>query len=376
MMVQIRDRDALSSLSMMNLRSYLDSRGWENEGAWGQRPALIYTKEGAGRTWEILAPTRDTVADYAERMSDAVSVLAIVEERSQLDVYNDIVAAGADVIRFNSTNGKSEQPLSLLQSATMLRDAYDVVAAGARAARKPQATYRGKMSQEVAEYLEKVRPIPSYQQGYGLTLHSPVRVELDRQEDMGDEYHSPFPRLVTRKLAEALEHTEAAIEKTVAHENLDFFKEAVPHGVSANLCASVASLAKSGGGIEIDLVWADLRPSGVPDGHFPFSVEYAEILTEAAQSFRRSEPSLNERIEAQVVGLEREVSEFDGRATIVSTWDGQTRRMDVEFESSVYDLVIRAFRDHAHISLLGDIHPVGRGYELRNHRDLVVMPED
>ena len=138
----------------------------------------------------------------------------------------------------------------------------------------------------------------------------------------------------------------------------------------------MAALAENGGGINIDLIWADVRPSGISDAHFPFSLENAEILIEAAQSFRRNEPSLDERIEAQVVRLEREPKEFDGRATIVSTWDGQTKRMNAEFDKSVYDLIITAFRDHAYISLQGDIHPVGRGYELRNPRDLSVLSEN
>ena len=60
MIVQIRDRAALSTLSIVSLRSYLESRGWNNEGPWGQRPATIYTKDHGGRTWEILAPTRET----------------------------------------------------------------------------------------------------------------------------------------------------------------------------------------------------------------------------------------------------------------------------------------------------------------------------
>ena len=91
MLVQIRDRVALSSLSIVSLRSYLNSRGWSNEGPWGKRPATIYTKEHSGQNWEILVPIRDTIADYAERMAEAVSILASVEERSQLNVFYDLM---------------------------------------------------------------------------------------------------------------------------------------------------------------------------------------------------------------------------------------------------------------------------------------------
>lgn len=97
MKVQIKDRDALSSLTTSNLRSYLLSRGWADNGFWGER-AIIYGKEYAGRDWEILIPLRDTVADYAEVMAEAVAVLATVEERSQLDVFHDLAGKGADTV--------------------------------------------------------------------------------------------------------------------------------------------------------------------------------------------------------------------------------------------------------------------------------------
>ena len=374
MMVQIRDRTALSSLSIVSLRSYLESRGWSNQGPWGIRPAAIYVKEHGGRNWEILAPTRDTVADYAEAMAECVAVLAVVEERSQIDVFYDLKGAGSDVIRVKSVNGQASEPLSLGQRATLLNDAYKMLSASARAVERPQAAYRGKASANVEDFLSKVQPLPGHQ-GYALTLHSPVPVEIGGQMDMGDDYHVPFSRQATYKLAQALGQTTTAIEQAVAGDSLDSFKASVTQGVSANLCASVAELARKGHGVAIDLEWADVRAANIPDAHFRFSVDSAEILRQASQSFSRSEPSQDEQIVAQIVQLAREPDEFDGKATLVSVWDDRTIRMSVEFDRSVFDLVIGAFRDHASISLLGDVHPLSKGYELRNPRNLLVVPE-
>ena len=375
MIVQIRDRAALSSLSIVSLRAYLVSRGWNNEGQWGERPVTIFANESGGRTWEILVPNRDTIGGYAEGMAEAVAVLAAVEERSQLDVFYDLKGAGADVIRVRSANGLAKEPLSLEQRATLLNDAYKMLAASARAVERPQAAYRGKASANVENFLNKIVPLPSHQ-GYDLTLHSPVPVEIGRQTDMGDEYYVPFSRQATYKLAEALDHTTTAIEESVAQNTLDPFKLYVDHGVSANLCASVSGLTRKGQGIVIDLEWADVRLANFPDSHFQFTVDSAEILQQASRSFIRNEPSHDEQIIAQIVQLAREPHEFDGRATIVSVWDDRTIRMDVEFGRSVYDMVINAFRDHSSISLLGDIHPLGRGYELRNPRNLLIVPEE
>ena len=89
MKVQIRDREALSSLSLSSLRAYLKSRGWVDEGEFRNR-ATIFTMSCNGRKWEILCPHQDTFADYAERMAEAVETIATVEERSQLDVFHDL----------------------------------------------------------------------------------------------------------------------------------------------------------------------------------------------------------------------------------------------------------------------------------------------
>ena len=97
MRVDIRDRKALSSLSLLSLRTYLKSRHWVDEGDWGNQAAL-FSKEHEGRKWEILCPFRDTFADFAEAIAEAIAVLATVENRSQLDVFHDLEGTGADVI--------------------------------------------------------------------------------------------------------------------------------------------------------------------------------------------------------------------------------------------------------------------------------------
>ncbi len=372
MLVQIRDLKALSSLSLRALRAYLNARGWKDEGAWGSRPASIFTVDGADR--EILVPTRDTVADFAEAMAEAVTVLAVHEDRSQIDVFYDLQGAKSDVVRLRSSNGLANERLSLSQSAELHTNAYKLLAASARAAERPQAAYRGRPSTTVEDFLNQVLPLPS-QGGYDLTLHSPVAADIGGQADMGDEYHVPFSRQVTYRLADALSYTASAIEDALVKNTLDAFKMHVDKGVSANLCASVSELATRGQGVVIDLGWAGVRPSGLPDSHFPFSVDSAEVLSQASRSLSLNEPSLDEQIDAQIVALAREPDEFDGRATLVSTWGGQTIRAAVKFEQSVYETVISAFRDQSYVTLLGDLHPVGRGYELRNPRNLLMVSE-
>ena len=382
MKVQIRDAEALSKLSIVGLRSYLDSKEWKNEGAWGDRPALIYVKEHAGRSWDILVPTRDTVADYPERMADAVAALAEVEDRSQLDILNNLkVAASSDMIRLRSLNGIAQEPISLRRNADLLEGTYGMVAAAARAAENSRAVYHGKHSSEVKAYLENVRPLPEYVEGYSLTLYSQVPASIgNRRNSRRNGRHEPFARRATNKLAQALEHAEAAISESADSVAIDLspFKNAVDYGVSANLCASVAKIVKKGKGVVIGIQWAAARPANVPNSNFRFTEDSADILNDAAKFFRDTAPSYDEQLIAQVDSLDRGMHRFDGQAHLLPRQDSQyaRKRIKVKFAQPDHDMVIYAFHRNREISLSGDMHKVGNGYELRNPRNLSITEQE
>ena len=374
MQVAIRDRTALESLSVLSVRAYLISRGWTLDGAWGRRGlASLYLKEQGENSWDLVVPNLDTVSDYARRMFEVVTTLAETEERSQLEVYYDLMNAGGDIIQLKSRNGKSGQAMSLRQSAELLNDAYAMLAAAARSVEKPEAVHRGGVSSNVSDYLDAVRPLPHHFDSYYLALHSPVSAGIGSQADFGDEYHVPFPRLATLQLNQALESTITAVGEAIAEDTLEPFKRAVSAGVSANMCSSIAGLAEKGHGIEISVNWAETRPASVPDNRFPFSANAVGVLRDAAANFRRNEPSPGELITGHIAKLERDPpDEFDGRAVILSVRDERQVRIRVEFEEPDFTRVIQAFQNLSRISVTGDIFRAGNIYELRNPRNLAL----
>ena len=382
MKVQIRDKPLLSSISIASLRSYLESREWMDDGPWGGGRATLYVKESAGRSWDILVPTRDTVGDYASGMADALAALADVEDRSQLDVFQDLMCAGADAIRVRSLGGARDKPLSLRGSAELHRDACEMVSAAARAAdaRKPQANYQGPVSANVRDFLDGVHPMPGFYDGCALALRSPLPKEFGtgEGEGLGNDFYAPFARRAVLKLAQALESARAAIAEAGAGGGLAHFRKAVSRGASANLCEAVANLAKNGGGVEIALSWALVRPppsSVAASPLFAFSEHSADILGEAARAFRRDEPSMNEKVIAHVVKLDGNPDEFGGRAELWCSRENRLARLTVEFGRESYDAVVKAFRERAAIELTGDIYRAGGGYELRNPRRVAIADE-
>jgi hypothetical protein len=101
--VTITDKDALRALSWKAVQAYLDAAGWRQvEDIPGTSLVYQHTDQN-GRLWEIIVLLRDDLADYVSRMADAVTTLARVEDRSELDVYADLHALGTSSAQ--DTNG-------------------------------------------------------------------------------------------------------------------------------------------------------------------------------------------------------------------------------------------------------------------------------
>ena len=159
MLVQIRDRAALSSLPSTNLRHYLKTHGWEDAGRWGKR-ATVHTKKYGGRKWEILIPLSDTVADYAESMAESIAILSTVEERSQLDVFYDILKAGPGEVQelVKAVNKEKKRAKEALQKVRQNPAVFPLD----RAISEADSLQRGG---KIEEAIEKWRSIANVSEG-------------------------------------------------------------------------------------------------------------------------------------------------------------------------------------------------------------------
>ena len=364
-------------MSPINLHAYARSRDWVEQEIWNDR-ATIFTLAAGDSELEILVPLRDSFADYAERVSDAIRTLALAENRSETEIYLDLMEVGSDVIRCWSSLRPTTESLSLSEYSNLYSNVHDMISAAARAVEAPRAAYRGKLSKDISDYLSQVRPIAASTSSYSLILHSPVPLPLYEQGRMFDygetQVHLPFSRRATLKLAEALDHTTSALTEVCKTSDLSIFEYASSYGVSANLCSAISRLAKGARGIEIGLYWAYVR-GGDPPRQYSFSNNSVDILDDAAKELRDIEPFLDHSLLAYVVRLDREPDEFDGRAYILADIDGSARRLYVEFDESVFSQVIGAFENRHQIEVVGDVRKKGQMLILDKPRHLKIVED-
>lgn len=372
--VLIRDAVALRRITPAALQSYLETHGWARQEVWKHRIAE-WGCEVEGEYRQILVALREYSDTYAVRIAEAINSLAELEQRSQLEVYYDLIGSGADVIRVRPLNGAGRKGNSLGDAVEVLSYARDLMLAAARAAENPgRPVYRGRASSLVAQYLQGVRALPGYGEGGGLTLHSVVRAGYDVQEDMGDAVAPPFERQVTLTLNQYLNDSVKIAEAVLGGAETALPREADSPKVSANFYDAAAALARQEQGFRIELDWAAVRPSKVPGNKAAFPESYADIFVERAESLRRNSPFWDAHITGEVVRLGRErQEEFDGQAILIAELDGRPVALQVHFGAEHRDEVLKAFRDSLEVSLDGDIHRQGRQYELRNPRNFSVV---
>ncbi len=373
--VQIKDAAALGRVSPAMLQAYLQANGWVHEQTWRNR-ILVWSKSHNEQAKEILAPVREHSDAYALRISEAVALLSEIEGRSQLEIYYDLMATGADVIRLRPLNGAGQSGWSLGESADFLAHSRDLIMAAARAAERPgQPVYRGRASGEVTDYVRGVRPMPGYETGPALTLHSPVPAGYARQLDLGDSVRAPFPRRAVLALSSGLQGAKLTAETANAGGDISkALEENTPQGLSANLCDAVAALARRGNGVGVNLSWAILRPADAPDDEFPFTESAADVLADSAELLRQNSPFNDAHVTGEIVRLERPSrEEFDGRSVVLYLLDGRPVGLRVQFDMADRDEVLAAFQDSSEISLDGDVHREGRQYVLKNPRNFRVV---
>lgn len=380
----IHDERTLRSVSRAALAAYLRTHDWTKVADWTDR-AAVYGKTVNEREQRIWVPIRETFADYADNMERSIQILAQAQNRAPDAILVELQATTSDSVRIAALHSHSERALSLQDAGALFRDSLAMIVAAARSAKKPRRAYRGALPTDAAAYLKSISPAPTTFNTFDLTLLSPIPPRYgDEQLRIGQiaqmSFEHSFARRAVIRLKNGLRATQEAVTDVKRQGDFASFDDAVQAGVSANLCDAVLGLVllsgEFGGGLSVDIRWAPTRPmNGEQFVSIPFSTHDAEIIREAGDRLRSHASFADEHLVADIVRLERQPEEFDGHAQLLAEIDDQSRRLSVTFAPTDFAAVITAFRERRQIELDGDLHPINRGYELRNPRNVRLLED-
>jgi hypothetical protein len=289
MKAHILDAEALCAISPAALAAFARSEKWTKVEGYGAH-ADVYA--GAGRP-EIIVPRTDLLADYASAVSRLIEVFAASADRDELTVYRDLAGADRDVVRVRVLGAEKDGSVALDAGVRIVAQAREMLLAAACAARSSHPVYRPHANREASDYMRRVKLGQTEHGSFVVTLLAPVPPLLEPAHSstnwasLDDE---PLERMVTRRLMEALEASRHAAEMALSGDGAAF-ENAVAAGVSANLCEAVAGLIEQSDGLDISLTWARTRPTPETLRKVAFSSKDAEMLKEAARTFRQRQRS-------------------------------------------------------------------------------------
>lgn len=376
---QITDRNALAARSPSELAMYLRARSWVMRDR--TTTGALWFKVVDGEEFEALQPLESGLRDYGTRVLDVLRVLAVAEERSELDVLQDISNVSMDVHSVRTFPADSAPGLIGLddgvQAFESLRSLI-VAAAYSVSAEQPRAVQPARKPAEVLRFLREVRIGPSTEGSFILSAHTPIPPRLTSgQQPLFDaegagllEPTEPFERRVSLRVYDAvLAANSAAKNALVSPNGLDSFTDSVRLGVSANLCEALVGLGgESGHPFDLSLSVAPARPLAhralLP---IRFRRDHIPVLAAAAQELRERIAEEGVLVVGNVVRLHRE-STGSGEISIAGTIEGEDRlrRIWMSLTQFDYERAMQAHQEMRSVSVRGDLVRRGTRLYMRN----------
>lgn len=379
MQANITDAEALGSLPVSAVSSYLRARGWTPGDSWADR-GIVFRHENGEAPVEVLVPAHETFSDYWRGVADILRVLEGAEGRSQLSIYADISAIDADVIAISARGSTPAYPPRLHVARHLVADAFGLMAVAARTAEQRRPAYLGSRTAEVDRYLQTLRLAPTSFGSGELVVHSPVPPMFGEAETLSGKPAEPLARRATRTLATSLRALERGIAEAAMNRDPKRITSAVKDGVSANLCESVSNVCErvsdTGGVAAFDISWTQ---QSSPHPLSPCSVKFSgnshHLLREAARLLREREPYRDRQFTADVVHLSSAPEQpFEGQAVLIIDLQGASAVADVVFAPDDRDRIVEAFERGEPIEVSGDLSHRKRRWHLANPRDVRIVP--
>jgi hypothetical protein len=377
--LETADVRTISALSPTHVAGYLRGSGWQDQGKYGSYGQL-YSKSVDDRTFNVVLPRLATIADFATRMKELINVVAGVESRRAASVLFDLTLAPFDVIRVRSMDADAYGSIRFAHGLDLHEEAKRAViaAANAAASEQPRKAWKGRRSDSVGQYLERLRLGQTENASFSLTVLSPYSFDPEEQEKATLFDEQAFGRRVTLKFGSALTAIEAALAEAVAGDPLPAFEKGIAAGVSADMCQALAKLADNESGIEVSVSWSPAKPASGPI-RLSLTPQDSAVLHEVARTFAQEEPEP----EFVLVGLVEEIKEkperFDGSVVIQAKLPQQTsvRKIRVHFAERDRDFVYDAAKNKRWVRVIGNLARDGKHLKLDEPHDFsIVEPSD
>lgn len=371
------DISLLDTVKPQEVQGYLESHGWIQQEQIGNKASIWIQPCEDGDEFEVLLPLIKELRDYSANISTLIETLEIAEQRSQIEILNDLTNYSADILRVRVNTPKTVNGrIPFIDGIKFSHGVKDLIISNVKAKIKPEAYFEKKEnSLKIDRYLENLQM--GHEKGsYVLDIISPLpsQTTLDFGEEISDRVE-PFARSTMKQLARSLQIVQNLAERVSSNEiDVDHFLEVVSEGVSANLCDAIVEIDKSGEcrGVDIKLSWSPIFKisNDVPTAIF-LSRNIIPVIERAAKRLKSIHQD-NFELRGLVINLHRLPDTKTGKVIVKSNIDNKNREIAVKLQDEDYEIALQAHSKEIMIVCYGELSREGGTFNLLNPRRIAI----
>ena len=369
---------------LARLRVYLQNAGWilvDDD----DRSSMWRPPAGQDQDLRVVLPSREDVADYSDRVVEALRTISFAERRAPEDVLGDVEYGSSDTvaIRLTSDAPPGQASLAVVHSAVV---ALRNLVVGSAAALDVEALVLPSRRPLRAEaYADQTR-LSTASGSFIINLSLPLYDDVvPGQENSGDGQEalldvpsrSPYGRRVGLRMLAAAERA-TSLARQVGNGDLPIrsFGLAAPDAPNATELAALSML----GGPEQLRYRLRYTPSPVVAGakSAVFSITPAEqrIIRDAADFLRTRQPRSGVTVMGLVVRLFRTSAFGSGEVVVQGVDDdfGTERRYRISLGEDHYNEAVRAHREGLQVIATGDLDIRGTRRSLMRLTSFAILP--
>jgi hypothetical protein len=318
----------------------------------------------------VLVPRDRSYSDYLQRLHEAIAIVREVDPDGWRVSLPSLFAVRSDILRFRSdVDTPFDGSMPLMPGVTLIDSIPEVLRAAAKASTSTKLRHYANRNHDIArEYLETARLGQTARGSFVVTVISRLPEPPPATEDDVDPEllpaapPEPMQRAVNVQLATALGAARDAAATFARTSDFGAFEQAVPQGVSAELCAAAIGMLEAGGDVEFAFTPTPDVPTSVAiNSRVILSREHLGPLHTAHDEFKRTAPISEVSIRGRVDNLNRPGMK-EGRGTVavkVIGGDTDVNMVRVPLDASEYAKAIDAHRDGRELNVTGRLEREG-----------------
>lgn len=241
----------LERISLYDIRSYLEQKGWRRIVAQNDR-WVIFRLEADQESVELVLPSQERFSDVRERIAQTVLSLSQIEGRTTGEICSAIVGTNSDslLIRLQIPSGRGSIPVD--EAPRHVKAIRNLILYSACSEVEARPHYEQPLpgSDEMISGFEFCH---TFAGSFGFEISSPV-AKLQQIDDLFDP---PKSRLVVERLARGL----TLLNQAVQTDEPEILIQAYEYALNARMCDAIADISIDGKvTFNLGIEWASSIP--------------------------------------------------------------------------------------------------------------------